>query len=251
MLCDRKKWGSVTVHNCYITNLPFAMPLISGPLRGRTSNNKNLLIVLLNTSASKPLTERCCEFLGIRNFYRIASSHVGPWRHNVKIVDLHRYLSSLKELPEYLLYVDSDDVLFREDPWCAVEILKQEGCKILFSGVPYMGAYELMPEAKIAVDAEARSRGVNPLYINAGVFVAETGFLVKILEEALEFIDENDISAATYKEWYRNGLLCEKISRHPKGFPHGVGCDQEIMRFLQFKHPKEMKVDLFNKLAMR
>lgn len=114
-----------------------------------------------------------------------------------------------------------------------------------------MGAYELMPEAKIAVDAEARSRGVNPLYINAGVFVAETGFLVKILEEALEFIDENDISAATYKEWYRNGLLCEKISRHPKGFPHGVGCDQEIMRFLQFKHPKEMKVDLFNKLAMR
>jgi hypothetical protein len=166
-------------------------------------------------------------------------------------VDLHRYLKSLEELPEYLLYVDSDDVLFREDPWRTVEILKQEGCKILFSGVPYPGAYELMPEAKMAVDAEARSRGANPLYINAGVFVAETAFLIKILEEGLEYVNENDISAATYKEWYRDGSLCEKLSRHPKGFPHGAGCDQEIMRFLQFKYPKQMKVDFFNRLATR
>lgn len=239
------------MHNCYITNLPFAISLVSGPIAGSVQKNRNLLIVSIDNFSKKPLTQRCCEYLGITNYHRIPSSHSGAWRHNAKIVDLHRYLASLKELPEYLLYVDSDDVLFREDPWCVVEILKQEGCKILFSGVPYTGAYELMPEAKIAVDAEARSRGVYPLYINAGVFVAETAFLMKILEEALEFIDEHDISAATYKEWYRNGSLCEKLSRHPKGFPHGAGCDQEIMRFLQFKHPKEMKVDFFNRLATR
>lgn len=117
--------------------------------------------------------------------------------------------------------------------------------------MPYLGAYALMPEAKMAVDAEARSRGANLLYINAGVFVAEAKFLMEILNEALKFIDPNDISAATYKEWYRNGTLCDKLSKHPKGFPHGTGCDQEIMRYLQSKYPKEIKVDFFNHLATR
>jgi hypothetical protein len=74
---------------------------------------------------------------------------------------------------------------------------------------------------------------------------------MKILEEALQYIDENDISAATYKDLYRKGTLSEQLSKHPKGFPHGTGCDQEIMRYLQSKHPKEMKVDFFNRLATR
>jgi len=251
LLRDRKKWSSVTIHNCYITNLPFAIPLVCGPVSGSFSNNPKLLIVSIDNFSKKPLTERCCEYLRIDNYHRIPSSHSGPWRHNAKIVDLHRYLSTLEFLPEYLLYVDSDDVLFRDDPWQAVEILNNEGCKILFSGVPYLGAYALMPEAKMAVDAEARSRGANLLYINAGVFVAEAKFLMEILNEALKFIDPNDISAATYKEWYRNGTLCDKLSKHPKGFPHGTGCDQEIMRYLQSKYPKEIKVDFFNHLATR
>ncbi len=37
--------------------------------------------------------------------------------------------------------------------------------------------------------------------------------------------------------------LFEKLSKHPKGFPHGVGCDEEIMRYMQFKHPHEIKAD--------
>jgi hypothetical protein len=252
LLRNRKKWTSVTVHNCYITKLPFAKQLICGSLRGKISNNNDeLLILLLNTSRLKQLTEASFEYLGIKNYHRIVSAHSGPWRHSAKIVDLHRYLHSLASLPKFILYVDSDDVLFRDDPWRAVEIMKEEGCKILFSGVPYLGAYSLMPEAKMAVDADARSRGVNPLYINAGVFVAEAKFLLEILNEALEFVAPNDISAVTYREWYRNGILCDKLSSHPKGFPHGVGCDQEIMRYLQSKHPKEMKVDFFNRLATR
>lgn len=251
LLRDRKKWTSVTVHNCYITNLPFAIPLVCGPISGSICNNPKLLIVSIDNFPKKALTHRCCQYLRINNYHRIASSHSGPWRHNAKIVDLQRYLISIEAPPEYILYVDSDDVLFRADPWRAVEILKEEGCKILFSGVPYLGAYSLMPEAKMAVDAEARRRGVKPLYINAGVFVAETAFLLKILKEALRYIDENDMSAATYKDWYRKGTLCEQLSKHPKGFPHGTGCDQEIMRYLQSKYPREMKVDFFNRLATR
>jgi hypothetical protein len=144
--------------------LPFAIPLVCGPISGSISNNPKLLIVSIDNFSKKPLTERCCEYLRIDNYHRIPSSHSGPWRHNAKIVDLHRYLNSLESPHEYLMYVDSDDVLFRDNPWRAVEILKEEGCKILFSGVPYLGAYSLMPEAKMALDAEAQSRGVKPLF---------------------------------------------------------------------------------------
>jgi hypothetical protein len=150
-----------------------------------------------------------------------------------------------------VLYVDSDDVIFRDDPSRAIEILKQEGCKILFGGVTYLGAYDLMPDGKAAIHQEAKRRGVSPLYIDCGVFIAETRFLIKILDEGLQYIDSNDMPAATYKELYRNGTLCENLSKHPKGFPHGSGCDQEIMRFLQCKYPNEMKADFYDRLAKR
>ena len=251
LLFDRDKWNFMAVHNCYITQLPFAIQLICKPLKGKIKNHPNLLILSNDNFKKKPITQKCCEYLGIKNYYRIPSTHTGPWRHNAKIVDLQCYLSSLQSLPEFILYVDSDDVIFRDDPRRAIEILNVEGCKILFGGVTYPGAYDLLPEAKAAVEMEAKRRQASPLYIDAGVFIAESKFLLKILTEALQYIDENDISAATYKEWYRNGTLCEKLSKHPKGYPYGSGCDQEIMRFLQFKYPNEMKVDFFNKMAMR
>ena len=251
LLCERKKWDFMAVHNCYIAQLPFAIPLICKPLKGKIQNHPNLLIVSNDNFKKKPITQKCCEYLGIKNYHRIPSTHSGPWRHNAKIVDLHRYLSSLEKLPTYTLYVDSDDVIFRDDPSRAIEILKQEGCKILFGGVTYLGAYDLMQEAKEAIHQEARRRQANPLYIDCGVFISETSFLLKILEEGLRFIDASDIPAVTYKEWYRDGTLCEKLSKHPKGFPYGSGCDQEIMRFLQSKYPNEMKADFYDRLAKR
>lgn len=251
LLCDRKKWDFVAIHNCYITQLPFAIQLVCKSLKGKINDNPNLLIVSNDNFIKKPITQMCCEYLGIKNYHRIPSTHSGPWRHNAKIVDLHRYLSSLKKLPEYVLYVDSDDVIFRDDPSRAIEILKQEGCKILFGGVTYLGAYDLMPDGKAAIHQEAKRRGVSPLYIDCGVFIAETRFLIKILDEGLQYIDSNDMPAATYKELYRNGTLCENLSKHPKGFPHGSGCDQEIMRFLQCKYPNEMKADFYDRLAKR
>lgn len=251
LLSDRKNWKFMAVHNCYIAQLPLAIPLICKPLKRKIQNNPDLLILSLDNESSKPIIQKCCDYLGIKNYARIKSSHVGPWRHNIKIFELYRFLSSLDKLPKFILYVDSNDVIFREDPSFAIKLLKEEDAKILFSADPYPGAYDMMPEARTAVELEAKKRNVTPIFICAGVFIAESGFLLKILEEGLQYIHADDISADTYREWYRKGTLCKNLAQTGKVFPHGVGCDQEIMRFLQFKYPNEMKNDFYYRLAMR
>lgn len=251
LLFDRKNWNFMAVHNCYMAQLPWAIPLICKPLKGKIPVNSELLILSMDNESSKPIIQKCCDYLGIKNYARIKSSHVGPWRHNIKILELYRFLSSLDKLPKYILYVDSNDVIFREDPSFSIKLLIEENAKILFSADPYPGAYDMMPEARTAVELEAKKRNVSPVFICAGVFVAESGFLLKILEEGLQYIHADDISADTYREWYRKGTLCKNLAQTGKVFPHGVGCDQEIMRFLQFKYPDEMKNDFYYRLAMR
>lgn len=251
LLFDRKNWNFMAVHNCYMAQLPWAIPLICKPLKGKIPNNSELLIVSMDNESSKPIIQKCCDYLGIKNYARIKSSHVGPWRHNIKILELYRFLTSLDKIPKYILYVDSNDVIFREDPSLSIKLLKEEDAKILFSADPYPGAYDMMPKARTAVELEAKKKNVSPIFICAGVFIAESGFLIKILEEGLQYIHADDISADTYREWFRKGTLCKNLAQSGKVFPHGVGCDQEIMRFLQFKYPNEMKNDFYYRLAMR
>ena len=68
-----------------------------------------------------------------------------------------------------------------------------------------------------------------------------------VLQAGAEYVTENDL---TFGEWRRlawEGSLGQRLAN----FPHGVGSDQIIFRYLHPQFYPRMKVDYASRLALR
>jgi hypothetical protein len=144
-------------------------------------------------------------------------------------------------LPEYIMYVDSCDVVIIEDILNPKEILEFYNCEVLFNAEPnfastgfnypfanfydtlfghHLETYKKLNLQKYGI-AHERS-------INAGLFLGKKEFMLIMLEEA-----------------------CAYMSSDPNlGFPYGCMDDQYMFRYLQILFFNKISCDVFNKFFL-
>jgi hypothetical protein len=165
----------------------------------------------------------------------------------IKLLELKKYLDSGACKTKYVLYVDSDDAVLRGDPAKAIRYLKEVNCDFLLADTGWESGYECMPDVKIWADQRAREHGRSHAYINAGVFIAESQFLSEVVDASMKYISDDDFPSEEYWRILDEGNLCE----HLPEFPKGVGCDQEILRYMNPRFYPRMQVDYAARLSIR
>lgn len=217
--------------------------------RGRFRKPSNLEIVLLHNRPYKTLLEQNLEYLGIEDYTVLRPpSNVG-WRHTFKITYILDYLRSGRCKAEYLVYADSDDVIFREDPARLAPILEESGCDMLFSSTKYAryhGLTEAEEWARAAVPEDIASSGPQWIHINAGVFLARTSFLREFLEQAAAFVTADDLASDVFLP-----LNDEDVRAVLPSLPYASGDDQLIFRHIAKGNFPRLKVDYKMRVALR
>ena len=191
--------------------------------------------------------EKSLRYVGIENFVVLKVEFNGSWVHTIKFLELKKFLDSNRCKTEYILYFDSDDAVLRDEPEKAIRYLQEEDCELLFSSTHWEGGYACMPHIKEWTDQIADKNGHDRLYINTGVYIAKTSFLREVIDSAIEYVTEHDLSREEYAELHQKGGLCERLP----SFPKGVGCDQIILRYLHPNFYPRMKIDYKGRLALR
>ncbi len=191
--------------------------------------------------------EKSLRYVGIENFVVLkVESHI-QWSNTLKIKELKKFLDSDRCKTEYILFFDSDDAVLRNEPEKAIRYLQEEDCDFLLSSTAYKKGYEFMPEMKEWTDLIAKKNGYGQRYLNAGVFVVKTSFLREVVDSAMEYVTEDNLSRQEYRELLQKGDPCENLPP----FPEGMGSDQMILRYLHRQFYPRMKIDYKNRLALR
>lgn len=252
-LRQRRSWKCLVIHERRYTTLPepIVLPLLCGNAKGKLSCPAYLTIVLIHNYDEESILEKSLRYVGIENFV-LLKPESAQWPSNtVKLIELKKYIDRGDCPTEYVLYIDSADAVLRGDPGKAVQYLHEEECDLLFSStsghklMDMMGKY--IPETRRWADHLARDHGCEQLYLNAGVFVGKTTFLKEILNMALEFVTEDDLSPAERDKLHRQGTLAEAFPE----FPKGVGSDQMIFTYLHPRFYPRVKIDFKRRLALR
>lgn len=156
--------------------------------------------------------------------------------------ELLKYIKEkYEDIPQYIMYTDSMDVVILNDILNPKEILDFYECDILFNCEPSYGATgpgpyrppgyydDLFKSMHVYKDLNEEKYGVPHLRsLNAGVFLGKKDFMISFLEESVYYMEE-DIN---------------------KGFPYGCGDDQHMFRWMQNKYFKNVSVDVFNKFFL-
>lgn len=245
---ERHRWDSVVFHDPRLFNIPaaVALPLVCGPVKGALRNPDELTIVLVHNDEEPPLLERGLRYVGIDDFVVLRPEVTGEWRDTTKILALLDWLRAGGCRTEFVLYVDSRDALLRAAPWRAVTLLRELDCDCIFSSTAVSYGYACMPDVKAWADENARQHGYRQRYINAGVFVGRATFVRELFEEAVNFIGPDDWPRRVYRRHVRAGTLCEALP----DFPHGVGTDQPIIRYLHPLFYPRLHCDYAGRLAV-
>lgn len=237
------------IHIRKLTNLPpaIALPLLCGHSKGKLRCPSDLTIVLIHNYKEEPIVEKSLRYVGIDNFVVLRPKVDGAWKMAIKMLELKKYLESGACKTKYIFYIDSDDAVLRGDPVKAIGYLKEAECSFLLADTGWESGYECMPDIRRWADRTAREHGRSHAYINAGVFIAETQFLLEVVNASMEYISDDDLSSEEYWRILDEGTLCE----HLPEFPMGIGCDQEILRYLNPRFYPRMKVDYKGRLSIR
>lgn len=248
-LINRRRWQQPIIHNRAYTDLPnwIALPLLCGPVKGKLSCPPNLTIVLVHDRQEETILEQSLRYVGIRDFVLLRPKKGRYTSFTCKIVELKKYLDSGKCPTEYILYIDSDDAVVRDDLNNAVRFLAEEDCELLFSSTGSGHEFELMPDEKHWAEQKAAEQAKRVRFLNAGVFIGKSNFLQEILEEALKYVNDNDLSYVERRRLYLSGTLLNLLP----DFPKGSGSDQAIFRYLHPSFYPRMKTDFRNRLALR
>jgi hypothetical protein len=246
-LYRRHTWNYLVIHRHKLTrNHPsLVIPLLCGPAKKKLTCPPELNIVLVNNYQHLSLMELSLRYVGIENYTVLKVN--GPWRQSYKLKAIFDYLANNSKKTEYLLYCDSNDAVLRDNPQKAIQYLNEENCDLLFSRTKFKGGYECLPQIKAWADQIARGKGSPGWYLNSGVYIGRTNFLRQILEIALNYITEQDLSREEYRQLRLSGKLCERLPE----FPRGCGSDQAIFRFLHPQFYPRIKVDYSGRLALR
>ncbi len=237
------------VHSPQFLTLPLPLMLnqISGPVRGILRCPPELAIVLVHNDLKMPVTEKSLRLVGINNYVVLRPPTARRFLNTHKLWALVRWLRSGACPTEYVLYLDSRDVFVRNDPSIAVQLLHRFRCDLLFSSEQESYLYDCMPEVKAWTDGVADSMKEPRRYLNSGVFVGRRTFLQEVLETALEYATEDDLTHGQLVAAIRSGSLRARLPR----FPFGCGSDQAILRVLHPRFFPRMQLDYGGRLAWR
>jgi len=80
--------------------------------------------------------------------------------------------------------------------------------------------------------------------LNSGVYIARRECLIELLESAVKYVTDNDLSGKERNQIARRGGVIPE-------FPLGCGSDQQIIRFIYPKFAEYLRLDYANRLALR
>lgn len=181
----------------------------------------------------KSILECNLEYLGIDDLVVLYDDRL-PWRNTFKFEMISNYLKQCTT--KYIMYCDAIDVIFIDDPSKVVDIFEQNNCKMLFMSSTSTDGYSCMPDIKHWADNIHTNR-----YLNSGVWIGETKFVVDVFHEAKMYINPHGVTMDDYHLY---------LDSKPKNYPIGAQ-DQDIFRFIQPKFHPELKVDYDNMMAYR
>lgn len=242
----RDRYRQLVIHDARLTRRLSPETLVRifcEPNRGKFRRPDDLTILLVHNRTGKTLMEQSLDCLGVEYTILRLPPEI-PWRHTMRITATLDWLRSGACKTDYVLSVDCDDALMRDDPAKAVALLGDG--EMLVSSTTY-ARYRNMPDVKAAMLklappklAQARHPRV---HLNAGVYVAKRGFLEEYLTAASAFVTGDDLRL--------DGLTDAEVLARLPDFPRGVGSDQTIMRYLFPTFYPRMKIDYANLLAAR
>lgn len=241
--------NSLIIHDFKLIE-SYLQSLLNDPsLENKFSRPTDLIIILISTGHEKTAAEKSLDYLGIGDYTLIKKKlPAGAWRSSFKIQWIEEYLKSHEqEKKKYVLYMDSYDAIIQEDPAAAVSLLKENQCKMLLSSTFFAGGYDCMPDRREWAQSIAPKSAFPFIYLNAGVFIAEWDYLLKVIEKVNDYFTPGDLTREQRVELRAKGLLAEKL----RDFPRGIGSDQVILRYLHREFYPEMKIDYTMRLAVR
>lgn len=179
------------------------------------------------------IVDSTIEFIVIKKYIKWVS----------KVEEVYNYISSnYEQLPDYILYLDGSDTLIINDIQNPKEILDYYNCKVLFNAEPdfwhtgtqapddYPKYYDkLQTSTKNEYVIKNKEKYKLDRYyhqaLNAGVFLGEKDFILKLLGECLELMNDD----------------------YHKGYPYGDTDDQLLLRHFHNIYFDDISIDLFHK----
>ena len=164
-----------------------------------------------------------------------------------KVTEIIKYIEeNYSSLPKYILYLDAFDAGIINDIEHPERILEYYNCKVLFNSEPdfwhtgasapndIKGYYDLLyyrvkdnyiKKNSIKFNLEHKFAKAS---LNAGVFLGEKDFVLKLFKEALKLM----------------------TSPGRRLFPYGCMDDQLVLRYLHDKYHYEVCIDIFQEMMM-
>jgi len=245
----RKRWDSLVVHKGRYTNqlpAPLVLAAVCGQVKGKLRCPANLTIVLIHTHDDETIMEKSLRYVGIDEFVVLQANPEGAWHGTKKITALLEYLKAGRCETEYLLFLDSDDAVLRDDPAKAIVYLQQAACSMLVSSTTFRD-FSCMPEVKTFSEEDAIANGYPGRFLNSGVFVGTPAFIREVYAEAAQYVTDDELTRAEYRRLRKEKALEARLP----DFPRGIGSDQHLLRYLFPKFHPEMQIDYAQRLAWR
>ena len=171
------------------------------------------------------LLEQNLEFLGV-DVVNICKSVPfeetvdGKWRHVLKPLWIYEMIKAGEITTDYVMFVDAPDVVFLDDPEIAIDILKEYDAKLLFNTTKFLGGYACMMD-KLKWSDSVYGAGK---YINSGVYIAETKFLFKVLEDVVKYFTPDAVSKVENLQLGEGLPGTDAFCKRLPDFPLGADC---------------------------
>jgi hypothetical protein len=197
-------------------------------------SDPRLSIYLAHNYDHQSLLERNLNYLGIKD-YKCLNLPLKPWSHVLRLRFFVKWLETCKT--EYVLHCDADDVVFTKSPKEILDLFFKFNAKLVYGSTDFSRGYQCMPDQFSWAESKHPAR-----YINAGVFIGKTQFVLQFYKNVLNYVSDTPSSA---KDFYEDEL------RFKEKFPYGIGCDQPIVRFLEPEFYPDIKLDADNNFVFR
>jgi|TARA_B100000085_G_C18501403_1_gene495641 hypothetical protein len=183
--------------------------------------------------------ERCLEHIGLGSpvvlSKPVCGHHVkdeeliekyGMYSHLMREEWVLEYLENNKTT-ELTMWCDSGDVIFQDDPQKIIDIFYEYDCDMLFMGTTFHKGNKGGFHGEWGEEAMKHPDNQFGYFLNCGVMIGKTEFVIEIVKEALKLRDD------------------KRFTQHPPNAPEHkrMADDQEIMRYLHPKYYPRIKVD--------
>ena len=216
--------------------------------KGIYSTPNNLTIVTCHNYKEKTYTERHMDYFGIEYVTLQPDNLDASWVYPIKLSEMRNYIGSCPT--EYVLFVDSNDVVFMEDPSVSVSVFESYDCDILFGiAIKKSSRYHstFMSERRKEIEL-LRGSG---FHLNSGVWIGKTERIGDILETACSYIDDSCWSGS-YAEYCKimKGVGGDPHISFPN-WPHGAPDDGDILSWMELDFYPRIGLDVHRKFALR